>query len=81
MKGNGYKLQDGRFTPDIRKNFFMEIVAKHWNRLQGEVVEPPSLEIFNKHVDVVLSDMDSDGLGNVRPTFGLSELKGLLQPQ
>jgi len=42
---------------DIRKNFFTERFAKHWNRLPGEEVEPPSLKVFKRHGDVVLSDM------------------------
>ena len=41
----------------MRKNFFPLRVTEPWNRLPREVVESPSLEIFQAHLDVVLCSL------------------------
>ena len=56
-RGNDLKLCQGKFGLDIKKNLFTERVIEHWSRLSREVVESPSLEVFKRHVDVLLRDM------------------------
>ena len=57
MRGNGSKLEDGRFRLEIRKKFFTVSVVRHWNRLPSEVVNAPSLEAFKARLDRALSNV------------------------
>ena len=53
----GHRLCQGKYRLDIRKKFFTEIIIKYWTDLPGEVVESPSLDVFEKRLDVALGAM------------------------
>ena len=56
-RGNGFKLRQGRFRLDIRRNFFTQRLVTDWNRLPKEVVDAPSLDAFKARLDVALSSL------------------------
>ena len=41
MRGNGFKLEEGRFRPDIRKKFFIVEMMRHWNIFPERLCMPP----------------------------------------
>ncbi len=57
MRGNGSKLEEGRFRLDIRKKFFTVRSVRHCNRLSSEAVDAPSLEALKARLDGTVSNV------------------------
>ena len=57
MRGNCFKLKEGRFRLDIKKKFLTVRMVRHWNTLPSEVVNAHSLEAFKARLDEALSKL------------------------
>ena len=57
IRGDGFKVEEGRFRLAIRKTFFALRVVEHWHRLPREVADAPSLETFKVRLDGALSNV------------------------
>jgi len=57
IRGNGFKLKECRFRLDIRKNYFIMRMVRHWHRLPREAVDALSLETFKARLDGALSNL------------------------
>jgi len=56
-RGNGLKINGGRFRVDIRGKFFTKREVRCWNRLPREVVDALSLEVLKARLDGALSNL------------------------
>jgi len=50
-RGDGFRVKEGRFRLDTRKEFFPVRVVKPWPRLPREAVAAPSLAGFKARLD------------------------------
>ncbi len=56
-RGTGFKMEEHRFSLDVRKKFFIVTVVRHWTRLCREAVDVPSLEAFKARLDRAVSNL------------------------
>ena len=57
MRGNDFKLEEGRFRLDIRKKFFTVRMVILWNGLPSEAVDAPFLEALKARLDGAVSTL------------------------
>jgi len=55
IRGNGFKLNKGRYRLDIRNFFFTIRMVRHWHRLPREVMDALPLETLKVRLNGALS--------------------------
>lgn len=54
MKVSKFKLKGERFSLGINTDFFLLRTVRHWSRLPGDIVQPPSWDSLKARLDKVL---------------------------
>ena len=72
---NGFKLKEEKFRLDIRGKFFTQRVVRHWQRLPGDAIGAPSLEVLKVTLDGALGSLS--WWGAILPTATGLELDDL----
>lgn len=57
IKGNVFKLKEGRISLDVRKKLFTVRVVRQWNMLPRKFVCAPPLEAVKDRLDGALSNL------------------------
>jgi len=70
MRGNVFKLDEGRFRLDTGKKFFTVRVVSHWNSLLNETENAPSLESFKARLDGTAGQGPTAALGHLGDSLG-----------
>jgi len=56
-RNNGHRLQQEKWSLELKKKILSVRMFQHWNRFHREIVKSPSLEIFKTCLDRVLDNM------------------------
>lgn len=56
-RGNGYMLHCERFHPNIKKKEITVRTIIPWNKFPRDVVESPSLEVFEMQLDKMIDSL------------------------